>query len=90
MLWLYLARNFGKLFGLECPEPLANLYTRSYFRATWVFTALDAGYWTAMPIRKKWLRDIAGPVFSVYYLFAAEQADEKVDWPLQHYVGLLF
>lgn len=64
--------------GLESPEPLANLYSRSYFRATWVTTALDAGFWTAMKIKNKWLRDVASMVFSVYYLFAAEQADEKV------------
>lgn len=31
-----------------------------------------------MRIRKKWLRDICSMVFSVYYLIAAEQADEKV------------
>ena len=64
--------------GLECPEPLANLYTRSYFRATWVTTALDAGFWTAMRIRRKWLRDFCSIIFTVYYLIAAEQADEKV------------
>ncbi|KAH0544859.1 hypothetical protein FGG08_001088 [Glutinoglossum americanum] len=78
LLWLYLARNFGKLLGLECPEPLANLYSRSYFRATWVTTALDAGFWTAMRIRRKWARDLLSVVFSLYYLIAAEQADEKV------------
>ncbi|KAI9883918.1 MAG: tryptophan synthetase [Watsoniomyces obsoletus] len=78
LLWLYVARNFGKLVGLECPEPLANLYTRSFFRATWITTALDAGFWTAMRIRRRWLRDLASVVFSIYYLFAAEQADEKV------------
>ncbi|KAH0562642.1 hypothetical protein GP486_002682 [Trichoglossum hirsutum] len=78
LLWLYLARNFGKLLGLECPEPLANLYNRSYFRATWVTTALDAGFWTAMRIRRKWARDFLSIVFSLYYLVAAEQADEKV------------
>ncbi|KAI9804649.1 MAG: hypothetical protein M1833_006724 [Piccolia ochrophora] len=78
LLWLYVARNFGKLVGLECPEPLANLYSRSYFRATWVTTALDAGFWSAMRIRRKWIRDIASMVFSVYYLIAAEQADDKV------------
>jgi acetyl esterase/lipase len=78
LLYLYIARNLGKLFGLECPEPLANLYTRSYFRATWVTTALDAGFWTAMRIRRKWMRDLASIVFTVYYLIAAEQADEKV------------
>lgn len=31
-----------------------------------------------MKIQKKWLRDLASFVFSVYYLIAAEQADEKV------------
>ncbi|KAL8932468.1 MAG: hypothetical protein Q9211_006299, partial [Gyalolechia sp. 1 TL-2023] len=78
LLWLYISRNFAKIVGLESPEPLANLYTRSYFRATWITTALDAGFWTAMKIRSKWLRDLASMVFTLYYLVAAEQADEKV------------
>jgi acetyl esterase/lipase len=78
VLWLYVARNFAKIMGFESPEPLANLYSRSYFRATWITTALDAGFWTAMKIRPQWLRDIASIVFSAYYLIAAEQADEKV------------
>ncbi|RDW82354.1 hormone-sensitive lipase [Coleophoma cylindrospora] len=78
LLYLYIARNLGKLLGLECPEPLANLYSRPYFRATWITTALDAGFWTAMRIRRKWLRDLASMVFTLYYLIAAEQADEKV------------
>lgn len=77
VLWYYVSRNFAKIVGLECPEPLANLYSRSYFRATWVTTALDAGFWTAMKIKPKWLRDLASFVFSIYYLIAAEQADEK-------------
>jgi len=78
LLYLYFTRNFGQLVGLECPEPLANLYTRSYFRATWVTTALDAGFWTAMHIKPKWLKDFSSVIFTVYYLFCAEQADEKV------------
>lgn len=78
LIYLYITRNFGKLIGLECPEPLANLYTRSYFRATWVTTALDAGFWSAMHVRPKWLKDVASIVCSVYYLVCAEQADEKV------------
>ncbi|KAL5118956.1 hypothetical protein ACEQ8H_003085 [Pleosporales sp. CAS-2024a] len=78
LIYLYIARNFGKLFGLECPEPLANLYSRSYFRATWVTTALDAGFWSAMRIRRKGVRDILSVVFSIYYMICAEQADEKV------------
>ncbi|KAJ5505120.1 hypothetical protein N7463_007994 [Penicillium fimorum] len=77
-LWLYLSRNFAKIVGLECPEPLANMYSRSFFRATWITTGLDAGFWTAMNIKPKWLRDIASLVFTVYYLIAAEHADEKV------------
>ncbi|KAF3942469.1 hypothetical protein ABW19_dt0201420 [Dactylella cylindrospora] len=76
-MFLYVSKNFAKIVGLESPEPLANLYTKSYFRATWVTTALDAGFWTAMPIKWKWLRDICGPAFSVFYLFATELADEK-------------
>jgi acetyl esterase/lipase len=78
LLWLYISRNFAKIVNLECPEPLANLYSRSYFRATWITTALDAGFWTAMKIKSKWLRDLASIIFSIYYLIAAEQADEKV------------
>jgi hypothetical protein len=79
LLYLYVSRNFAKLLNLESPEPLANLYTRSYFRATWIMTAMDAGFWTAMRIRKKWMRDACSLLFTVYYLFAAERADEKVD-----------
>ena len=41
-------------------------------------TALDAGFWTAMKIKTKWIRDIASMVFTAHYLLAAEQADEKV------------
>lgn len=73
-----MARNFAKIAGLESPEPLANLYNRNFFRATWITTALDAGFWTAMRIRNKKLRDLASIIFTVYYLIAAEQADEKV------------
>jgi acetyl esterase/lipase len=78
LIYLYIARNFGKLVGLECPEPLANLYSRSYFRATWVTTALDAGFWSAMRVKRKGTRDFLSIVFSIYYMICAEQADEKV------------
>ena len=54
------------------------MYNRNYFRATWVTTALDAGFWTAMWLKPKWFKDIASVVFSVYYLICAEQADEYV------------
>lgn len=75
---MYAARNFSALVGLASPEPMANMYDSTYFRATWVLTAMDAGFWTAMRIRTKWLRDAASVVFSIFYLFAAERADEKV------------
>lgn len=57
---------------------MANMYDTTYFRATWVLTALDAGFWTAMKIKTKWLRDLASIAFSLFYLVAAERADEKV------------
>ncbi|KAI1266171.1 alpha/beta-hydrolase [Xylariaceae sp. FL1019] len=78
MMYLYAARNFSTLVGLASPEPMANMYDPAYFRATWVLTALDAGFWTAMKIKRKWLRDIASMLFTGYYLIAAERADEKV------------
>jgi acetyl esterase/lipase len=78
MIYLYAARNFSTLVGLASPEPMANMYTTTFFRATWVLTAMDAGFWTAMKIRTKWLRDLSSVVFSVFYLVAAERADEKV------------
>jgi acetyl esterase/lipase len=78
MMYLYAARNFSTLVGLASPDPLSNMYDATYFRATWVLTALDAGFWTAMKISNKRLRDIASIIFSLFYMVAAEQADEKV------------
>ncbi|SPO03313.1 related to hormone-sensitive lipase [Cephalotrichum gorgonifer] len=78
MLYLYASRNFSTLVGLASPDPMSNMYEASFFRATWVLTALDAGFWTAMRIRSRRLRDLASFVFSIFYLFAAEKADEKV------------
>jgi len=68
MVYLYATRNFSTIVGLASPEPMANMYDTKYFRATWVLTALDAGFWTAMKIKKKWLRDFASIFFTVYYL----------------------
>lgn len=73
---LYVSRNFARVVGLESPEPLANLYDRSFFRATWVTTALDAGFWTAMHLRPMWWRHTCEIAFTLYYLVCAEQADE--------------
>lgn len=77
-LSLYVGRNFSILAGLDHSEPLANLYSTSFLRATWITTALDAGFWSAMTIERKQLREICEVLFSLYYLCAPEQADEKV------------
>ncbi|KAK3698934.1 hypothetical protein LTR37_016721 [Vermiconidia calcicola] len=74
----YIRRNFGRITSLYSPEPFANMYNRDYFRATWITTALDAGFWTAMRLRPMWLRHTASMLFTVYYLFAAEAAEDKV------------
>jgi acetyl esterase/lipase len=78
LLSLFVLRNFDHLLGLSAPEPLANLYNPAFFRATWVTTAMDAGFWTAMDIPFKPLRDLCSVLFTGYYLVAAEAADRKV------------
>ncbi|KAF8270268.1 Alpha/Beta hydrolase protein [Lactarius quietus] len=75
---VYAMRNADKLIGLGAPEPYARLYAPSYYRATWINTGLDAGFASAMHIRRKWLRDICSIVFSVYYIIFANEADEKL------------
>ncbi|PLW17512.1 hypothetical protein PCANC_08016 [Puccinia coronata f. sp. avenae] len=75
---LYGIRHWDTLVGLAAPEPLARLYSRGFYRATWINTALDAGFATAAPIPLKWLRDIFSVLFSGYYLIYANEADEKL------------
>ncbi|ORZ23489.1 Alpha/Beta hydrolase protein [Absidia repens] len=74
----YLLQNLFHLVGLNAPEPLARLYKRSFYRATWILTALDAGFFTAMPLKPLWLRHVCSFLFSFYYLFFADDAEEKV------------
>ncbi|POW05900.1 hypothetical protein PSHT_10574, partial [Puccinia striiformis] len=75
---LYGIRHWDTLIGLAAPEPLARLYSRGFYRATWINTALDAGFATAAPIPLKWLRDLLSVLFSGYYLIYASEADEKL------------
>ncbi|KEP55388.1 alpha/beta-hydrolase [Rhizoctonia solani 123E] len=75
---LYAGRHLDSIIGLGSPEPLARLYSRSYYRATWITTGLDAGHATAMNIQPKWLRDLAAMAFSAYYVIYANEADEKL------------
>lgn len=75
---IYAIKNSDAILGLQAPEPLARLYSKQYYRATWIVTALDAGFATAMGIKSKVLRDLLSIAFSGYYLFFANEADEKV------------
>ncbi|GAA6014975.1 hypothetical protein JCM11491_002379 [Sporobolomyces phaffii] len=75
---LYALRHGDVLLGLQAPEPLARLYSRDYYRATWIVTALDAGFATAGQIRWKWVRDIFSLLCTGYYLLFANEADEKL------------
>ncbi|GAA5925266.1 uncharacterized protein JCM15063_004977 [Sporobolomyces koalae] len=75
---IYALRHGDVLLGLQAPEPLARLYSRDYYRATWIVTALDAGFATAGQIRWKWLRDIFSLLCTGYYLLFAHEADEKL------------
>lgn len=73
--------SFSYLFGLTLPYALifvSSQYSRPFYRVTWIVTALDAGFATAMNIQPKWLRDIASLLFSFYYLIYAQEADEKL------------
>ncbi|ODO03459.1 hormone-sensitive lipase [Cryptococcus wingfieldii CBS 7118] len=73
---VYAVRHVDDLLGISAPEPLAKLYSRSYYRATYVNTALDAGFSMAMNIKPQWLKDISSMVFSGYYLLYAREGDE--------------
>lgn len=74
----YLLKNFDKLIGLSPPIPFENHYTPSFYRATWVMQALDAGFWTAYPIKNKYARDLLSIVLTMYYLVFSDAANEKV------------
>jgi acetyl esterase/lipase len=76
--YFYASRNFSTLAGFASQDPRDHIYDESFSRASSILTALDAGFWTAMKISNKRLRDIASILFSLYYLFATERAIEKV------------
>lgn len=75
---IYAIRHLDSLLGFGSPEPLARMYSRNFYRTTWIVTALDAGFATAMNVKPKWLRDILSIVFTVYYAIYANEADEKL------------
>ncbi|KAF8518785.1 Alpha/Beta hydrolase protein [Gautieria morchelliformis] len=72
---MYAGTNLDSILGLGCES---DAYSRSYYRATWIITGLDAGFATAMTIQPKWLRDFCSVLFSAYYILYANKADEKL------------
>ncbi|KAI9219658.1 alpha/beta hydrolase fold-domain-containing protein [Blastocladiella britannica] len=74
----YLLSKFSLFTFTNSPEPYARYYNKNFYRATWILTALDAGFWTAMHIKPKPLRDVASILFTVFYLIFANRADYKV------------
>ncbi|KAH9252713.1 hypothetical protein BSLG_008750 [Batrachochytrium salamandrivorans] len=78
LLGSYISENLLHLLFLNGPELYAKMYTRNFYRATWIMTSLDAGFFTCMNIRPKWLRDILSPLVSIAYMLFPERADRKV------------
>ncbi|KAI1315745.1 hypothetical protein EDD11_000395 [Mortierella claussenii] len=78
---LYAAHHADLLLGLTPAEPekkmFSRRYTRGYTRGLWIFSALDAGFFTSQNIKPKVLRDTMSAIFSIYYLFFPKRALEK-------------
>ncbi|KAG0212902.1 hypothetical protein BGX28_005364 [Mortierella sp. GBA30] len=78
---LYAAHHADLLLGLTPAEPekkmFSRRYTPGYTRGLWIFSALDAGFFTSQNIRPKVLRDTMSAIFSVFYLFFPKRAVEK-------------
>ncbi|KNE60078.1 lipase [Allomyces macrogynus ATCC 38327] len=74
----YLLSKLSLFAFMNAPEPYARYYNKNFYRATWIMTALDAGFWTAMNIKPKFLRDLMSIVFTMFYLVFADQAEAKV------------
>ncbi|KAF9547012.1 hypothetical protein EC957_009016 [Mortierella hygrophila] len=78
---LYAAHHADLLLGLTPAEPekkmFSRRYTPGYTRGLWIFSALDAGFFTSQNIRPKPLRDTMSAIFSIFYLFFPKRAVEK-------------
>lgn len=74
----YALSRLHYLLYLNPPEIYARHYNRNFYRATWILTALDAGFWTALPVRPAIFRYPISLLLTVWYLFHAEDADIKV------------
>ena len=78
LLARYISGRLFLMLFLNAPETYSKHYNRNFYRATWILTALDAGFWTAAPIKPYLLRQVASMVLTVWYLFNADDADVKV------------
>lgn len=73
----YVLRNIDALLNLQPRPTNQSLYSPSFGRAVSIVTAGNAGAWTALPLRPKFIRDIFQLVFGVYYMFTPDHAEEK-------------
>lgn len=78
LLGKYVANRLFLLLFMNPPEVYARHYNRNFYRATWILTALDAGFWTALPIKPGFIRQPLSLILAVWYLFHANDADIKV------------
>ncbi|KAL1921874.1 uncharacterized protein VTP21DRAFT_10516 [Calcarisporiella thermophila] len=77
---LYVLKHTFLLVGLNGPEPMARRYSKSFYRATWLMTAMDAGFWSAMNVRPRFLRDFLSIVLTLFYAVFSEEAEAKAQY----------
>ncbi|CDO53386.1 Conserved hypothetical protein. Putative lipase [Geotrichum candidum] len=77
LVGFYVLRNIDALLNLHPRPSNQSLYSPSFGRAVSLITAANAGFWTALPIQPKFLRDLSSLVFSGYYMLSPDNADEK-------------
>ncbi|RKO96508.1 alpha/beta-hydrolase, partial [Caulochytrium protostelioides] len=75
---MHALRHFALLTWMNEPESRARMYTRHYFRVTYLFNALDAGFLTAMHLRPAVLRDLASFLLTGFYLCCPVMAEHKI------------
>ncbi|KAG0235969.1 hypothetical protein BGW42_004424 [Actinomortierella wolfii] len=78
---LYIFRHGDLILGLNVAEGDDKMYARrhskSFTRAMWVLSALDAAFFTAQPIRPAILRHSLSLIFALYYLLFPARAAAK-------------
>lgn len=77
LLFNYVLKNLDLLLFLNPVDPLRKMYTRSFFRATYIMTAMDAAFFTSLGIPFKPLRHLSSVLLTVYYLIFPNAAQIK-------------